>query len=98
MTSPLELIGAVAGSVLGIAAIGALFVRLVALPYLKEHLIGPLLHQLSDMQAKDAELAVAYRVAAAMFEGHMHSSEDDRRHIWEAINDLRRGTYERRNP
>ncbi len=93
----LEAAGAVLGVVLGLAALGALFARLVALPYLKEHLVEPLLDRLDKrldaMHEKDTELEVANRLAAYMFEGHMHASELDRGRLWEAITDLRKDQH-----
>lgn len=90
----LDIVATAVGLALALAALGALFTRLVALPYLKAHLVDPFLAlldaRLDAMHAKDAELEIATRLAATMFEGHMTASEIDRGRLWEAVTDLRR--------
>lgn len=92
----LEAVGTLVAVLLGAAALTALFVRVVALPYLKEHLIGPVLERLDRLALKDSELETGYRLAAGMFEGHITHSETDRGRLWEAIGDLRRALGELR--
>lgn len=86
----LELASTVVGTLVGMGILGGLFVHLVALPYLQDHLIAPLLERLEAMQEKDSENATAWRLAAGMFEGHMTASEQDRSHLWSAVHDLQR--------
>lgn len=89
----LEAAAVLVTALLGLAALTALFVRVVALPYLKEHLIGPVIARLDLLATKDTELETGYRLAAAMFEGHMTHSEQDRSRLWEAVTDLRKDQH-----
>lgn len=67
-----------------------LFVRFVALPYLKLHLVDPLLLKLEELTTRDLEHDQNNRIAAYMFEGHMTASETDRSRLWAAVDDLRK--------
>lgn len=91
--SLLEAVGSVAGTLVATTLLGGLFLRYGLLPYLRDHLIAPVLQRLDAMHDKDAELEVSYRLAGLMFDGHMAASEEDRRHIWEAVTELRKDRH-----
>lgn len=83
----------VVGLCLGLATLGGLFARYVALPYLKTHLVDPVLDRMDTMHARDNDLESANRIAAYMFEGHMTASAEDRGHLWDAVAELRKDTH-----
>lgn len=87
--SPAEVVGLC----IGLATLGGLFVRYVALPYLKTHLVDPLLEQLTELTTRDLEHEQANRIAAYMFEGHMTASEADRGRLWEAVAQLQKESH-----
>ena len=91
--TPLEVVGTVVGTLVGLTALTGGLLHVVALPYLREHLIEPLLERLDAMHARDGDLETANRIAALMFEGHMTHSESDRGHLWAAIGDLRKDRH-----
>ena len=77
-------------------------VRLVLVPWLKEHVIAPVKetnHQVTvnkhtsdppTLLDKVDKVQADVRAAARMFEGHIDLSADDRKQLWQAIDDLRK--------
>lgn len=86
-----------------------LAVRMILVPWLKEHVINPvketnhqvtvnkhisdpptLLDKVDRVQNNLDRVEADVRSAAQMFEGHIELSADDRRQLWEAIDQLRK--------
>lgn len=84
-----ELVGAMSTAALAVLGIIGLAVRFVLLPWLREHLVGPLLARLDTLSGD-------LRVASRMYEGHIEASGNDRANLWAAVNELRDALSPRR--
>lgn len=81
-----ELLALVVGALTALTllcGLAGMLVRFVLLPWLRDHMVAPLLDQLEA-------LAGDLRVAAYMFEGHITHSEQDRARLWAAVDELRK--------
>lgn len=90
-----ELLAAVTTTATGVMVLVGLAVRFVLFPWLREHLIGPLIASLDAIARKVEELAKRLSdvtsdidVASSMFEGHIERSGDEWGRMWAAIEHL----------
>lgn len=84
-----ELLAAASATAVAVLGLVGAAVRYALLPWLKEHLVGPLLQRLDTLAVRLEGLAGDMRVASSMYEGHIELSGEDRARLWEAITDLR---------
>lgn len=84
-----ELLAAITATATGVMLLIGLGVRYVLLPWLREHLIGPLLGKLETIADRVEGVTRDLSVAANMFEGHITASGEDRGRLWDAITELR---------
>lgn len=87
-----ELIAAMTTAGLGVFAMVGLAVRFVLLPWLRDHLVTPLLGRLDTLSTDMTRLSADTKVAAAMYEGHIERSSAEWGRIWAAIRTLQRIT------
>jgi hypothetical protein len=85
-----ELMAAVATTATAVLVLIGLAVRLVLYPWLKEHLVTPLLTRLDTLSSALENTSRDVSVAARMFEGHIEASGEDRGRLWDAVEELRR--------
>lgn len=84
-----ELIATMSATAVAVMALVGGAVRYVLLPWLRDHLVGPLLSRLDTLAGRLEGLASDLRVASTMYEGHIELSGDDRARLWDAVNELR---------
>lgn len=84
-----ELLAAVGATAVAVMALVGAAVRYALLPWLREHLIGPLLSRLDTLAQRLEGLAGDMTVATRMYEGHIELSGEDRARLWDAIAELR---------
>jgi hypothetical protein len=84
-----ELLGATATAALAVLALVGLAVRYVLLPWLREHLITPLLQRLDAIAKRVEGVTSDLKVASGMYEGHITRSSDEWARLWDAIHELR---------
>lgn len=84
-----ELLAAVGATAVAVMALVGAAVRYALLPWLKEHLVGPLLARLDTLAARLEGLSGDMRVASSMYEAHIEVSGEDRARLWDAIHELR---------
>lgn len=89
MSNAAELVGATATSALAVLGLIGLAVRFVLFPWLREHLVGPVLERLDAMGRQVERTTNDITVAARMFDGHIDRSADDRSRLWQAVEELR---------
>jgi len=87
-----DLVAAVTTTACSVMVLVGLAVRFVLFPWLKEHLIGPLLERLDSLTgsveavtSKVGEVTKDLGVASTMFEGHIERSGDEWGRMWAAI-------------
>lgn len=85
---------AMATAALGVLGIVGLGVRFVLLPWLKEHLVTPLLQRLDTLSGDMTRLSADTKVAALMYEGHIENSSAEWGRIWAAIRQLQRQRHD----
>lgn len=87
-----------AGATTAVAVVGliGLAVRFVLYPWLREHLVTPLLDRLDTLATRLENTSRDVSVAARMFEGHIEASGEDRGRLWDAVDELRRTLPRRR--
>lgn len=85
-----ELVAAMTTAALGVLGIVGLAVRFVLLPWLRDHLITPLLGRLDTLSDDMTRLSADTKVAAAMYDGHIERSSAEWGRIWAAIRELQR--------
>lgn len=84
-----ELLAAISATAVGVMALVGAAVRFALLPWLRDHLVGPLLSRLDTLAVRLEALAGDMRVASSMYEGHIELSGEDRARLWEAVTELR---------
>jgi hypothetical protein len=84
-----ELMAAVATTATAVLVLIGLAVRMVLYPWLKEHLVTPLLTRLDTLSRALENTSRDVSVAARMFEGHIEASGEDRGRLWDAVEELR---------
>lgn len=90
MKDTAELLAAVAATVTCLVLLLGIGVRLVLYPWLREHLVTPLLERLDTLATRLEHTSRDVSVAARMFEGHIDASGEDRSRLWDAVEELRR--------
>lgn len=85
-----ELVAAMTTAGLGVLGMVGLAVRFVLLPWLRDHLITPLLARLDTLSQDMTRLSADTKVAAAMYDGHIERSSAEWGRIWQAIHALQR--------
>lgn len=88
-TNTAELLAAVSATAVGVMALVGAAVRYALLPWLRDHLVGPLLARLDTLSTRLEGITGDMRVATRMYEGHIELSGEDRARLWEAITELR---------
>lgn len=83
-----ELVAAMTTAALGALGIVAMAVRFVLLPWLRDHLVAPLLCRLDTLSADMVRLSSDTKVAAIMYEGHIEASTAELARLWGAIRSL----------
>lgn len=90
-----ELLAAVTTTACSVMVLVGLAVRFVLFPWLKDHLIGPLLARLDSITAsvesvteKVGDVTRDLGIASTMFEGHIERSGDEWGRMWAAITHL----------
>lgn len=91
-----ELVAAMTTAGLGVLGMVGLAVRFVLLPWLRDHLITPLLGRLDTLSHDMTQLAADTKVAAAMYDGHIERSSAEWGRIWAAIRALQAAVRARR--
>jgi hypothetical protein len=84
-----NLAAAVATTATGVMVLIGVAVRFVLFPWLREHLVGPLLGRLDTLSNRLEQLAGDLRVASTMYEGHIELSGEDRANLWAAVREIR---------
>jgi hypothetical protein len=84
-----ELLAAISATAVGVMALVGAAVRFALLPWLRDHLVGPLLDRLDTLAERLEGLNGDMRVATRMYEGHIELSGEDRARLWDAIAELR---------
>jgi hypothetical protein len=84
-----ELLGATASAALTVLVLVGLAVRYVLLPWLREHLITPLLQRLDAIAQRVEGVTSDLKVASGMYEGHITRSAEEWGRLWDAIHELR---------
>ena len=90
-----ELAAAMSGTAVGVMALVGAAVRYALLPWLKDHLVGPLLERLDTLAQRLEGLSGDMRVASSMYENHIEVSGEDRARLWDAIHELREASRPR---
>jgi hypothetical protein len=85
-----ELMAAMSATAVAVVGLLGAAVRYVLYPWLKDHLVTPLLERLDTLANRLEATSRDVSVAARMFEGHIEASGEDRAHLWDAVEDLRR--------
>lgn len=90
-----ELVATVTATAVSVMVLIGAAVRYALLPWLRDHLIGPLLARLDTLANRLESLASDMRVASTMYEGHIELSGEDRARLWEAVHELREASKPR---
>ena len=83
-----ELLAAMSTAGTGALVMVGLAVRFVLLPWLKQHLVDPLLERLDTLSDDMVRISADTKVAAAMYDGHIERSSAEWGRIWAAIRAL----------
>ena len=84
-----ELLATVSATAVSVMVLVGAAVRYALLPWLRDHLIGPLLGRLDTLATRLEGLSGDMRVASSMYESHIEVSGEDRARLWDAIAELR---------
>lgn len=90
MKDAAELLAAAAATLTCLVLVVGIGVRMMLYPWLREHLVGPLLERLDTLASRLENTSRDVSVAAQMFEGHIEASGEDRTRLWDAVDELRR--------
>lgn len=96
LNDAVAMVAALGAAVLAALALVGYGCRYVLLPWLRDHLVAPLLQRLDQLSQDMTELAGDTKVAAAMYDGHIERSSAEWGRLWAAIRDLQRKLRDRR--